>query len=204
MKKKGKETHSHTHCIPPLICSKGTSSREGTECSVSASGKVIRHSWRIFYVLILEHLLVKVMDSVKPPARFWYHVFMLTGRGQLSSGDKALPSYSPQEEIAFQACPLACVWLKSDFKSYLWFSSFRKLSWTSHLSPVIHFSIPSWLCWLVVHSPFESRLLKLKIIWAKRRCLGQRFVFCGSGPLARSLAFVNVMPYFSGSNNNNN
>ena len=122
-------------------------------------------------------------DSIKPPARFWYHVFMLTGHGQLSSGDKALPSYRPQEETAFQACPFACIWLKSDLKSYLWFSSFRKLSWTSHLSPVIHFSIPSWFCGLVVHSPFESRLLKLKIICAKCRCLGQRFVFCGSGPL---------------------
>lgn len=203
MKKTGKETHSHTHCIPPLLCSKGTSSREGTECSVSASVKVIKHSWRIFYVLILEHILVKVMDSIKPPARFWYHVLMLTGPGQLSSGDKALASYSPQEETALQGCPLVCVWLKSDFKSYLWFSSFRKLSWTSHLSPLIHFSIPSWLCGLVVHSSFESRLLQLKIICAKCRCLGQRFVFCGSGPFACSLAF-NVMPYFSGSNNNSN
>lgn len=117
---------------------------------------------------------------------------MLTGPGQLSSGDKTLPSYSPWEETAFQACPHACIWLKSDFKSYLWFSSFRKLSWTSHLSPVIHFSIPSWLCGLVFHSPFESRLLKFIIICAKCRCLGQRFVFCGSGPLACSLAFVNV------------
>lgn len=55
----------------------------------------------------------------------------------------------------------------------------------------------------MVHTAFESTLFELKIV-PDADALDSGLFFCGSGPHARSLAFVNVRPCFGGSNNNDN
>lgn len=97
---------------------------------------------------------------------------MLSGPGELSSGDEALPSYNPREETAFWAHLPAWIWVRSDFKSYFWFSSFKKLS-----CPRPPFS-PQWFLsacppgsedsWFTLHLNQRSlswKLCQMQMLW---------------------------------------
>ena len=127
-RKRNTHTHTHTHTLHSSSAPRLHLPENELNVLSQHQLKPFRHCWRIFYAVLLEHLLVKVMDSIKLQARLWYRVLMLSGPGELSSGDEALPSYSPWEEAAFRACLPAWIWLRSDFKSHFWFSSFKKLS----------------------------------------------------------------------------